>query len=102
MVRRAERPGGDDRLAAEGAHDAVDLGGFQSLGQCQIGKNGRQPFGQHGFAGTGRTDENDVVTAGGGDFEGAFDMLLAFDIVEVGVVLRVLTEQIVEIGAGGA
>jgi hypothetical protein len=48
----------------------------------------------------GGTDENHIVTAGGGDFESAFHVLLAFHIVEVGAVLRVLIEQVVEIGRG--
>ena len=56
-----------------------------------------QSFRQHGLARTGRADQDDVVTAGGGDFERAFDVLLSFDIVEVRIVLRMLTEQIFEV-----
>ena len=85
----------------ERAHDAVDLGGLEGLGEGQVGENRRQPLGQHGLARAGRADQDDVVTAGGGDFEGAFDVLLAFDVVEVGIVLRVLAEQIVEIHVCG-
>ena len=41
------------------------------------------------------------MTAGGGDFERALDVLLAFDIVEVRIVLGMLAEQILEIHMSG-
>ena len=36
-----------------------------------------------------------------GDFEGALHMLLTFDVVEVGIVLRVLGKKLGEIDDGG-
>ena len=36
VVRRAKRADGDDRLAVEGSHDTVDLGGFQRFRERQI------------------------------------------------------------------
>ncbi len=42
--------------------------------------------GQHRLAGTGRADHQEVVVAGGGDFEGSFGRFLAFDIAKVGSV----------------
>ena len=78
--------------AVEQAHDAVNLGGLERFGEGQIRQDRRQPFRQHRFAGAGRADEDDVVAAGGGDFERALDVLLSFDVVEVRVVVRMLTE----------
>ena len=62
MVRRAERPLRDERLAGfQQADDAVNLGCLQRLGQSQRRENRREPFGQHGFASAGRADEKHVV-----------------------------------------
>ncbi len=100
-MRRAKWPRGDNRLAVECTHDAMNFCRLQRLSKGEIGENRRQALCQHGFSRTGRADEDDVMAAGGGDFESALDVLLPFDVVEVGVVLRVLIEQFVEVDGGG-
>ena len=50
-----------------------------------------QPLGQHGFAGAGRADHEDVVAAGGGYLQSALGSLLAANIFEVeGKVLQLV------------
>ena len=75
----------------------MNLGGLEGLGEGQVGKNTGQPLRQHRLTGAGRADQDDVVTAGGSDLQRPLDVLLPFDVVEVRIVLRVLTEQIFEI-----
>ena len=88
VMRRAKRPARHQRLARlEQADDAVNLGRLQRLLQRQRRQNGRQPFGQHGFAGARRADEQHVVAAGGGDFQRALDGFLAFDFGEIHLVV---------------
>src|ERR1035437_7511999 len=75
----------------------MNLGGFQSLFKGERGEDGGQALGQHGFAGAGRADHENVVAAGGGYFEGALGRLLAAHVFEVnGEVL-----QFAEQGLGG-
>ncbi len=97
MVRGAERARGNHGLAVEKTHDAVNFCRLQSFRQSQIGQYGREPSRQHGLAGPRRTDQDDIVTAGRGDFQGAFDMLLSFDIVEVRVVTAVAVEDLLQV-----
>ena len=48
LVGGATRPGGDDGGASPGeAGDAMDAGGFQRVGQGQMGQDRRQAPGQH-------------------------------------------------------
>ena len=50
-------------------------------------------LGEHGFAGAGRADHQDVVTAGSGDFEGTLGGLLAAHVGEVeGEVLELVED----------
>ena len=94
VVRRAEGPLRDQAgRGVEHAGDGVNLGGFQSLFEGERRQDGGQALGQHGFAGAGRADHQNVVAAGGGYFEGALGRLLAAHILEVhGEVLQ-LAEQ---------
>jgi hypothetical protein len=75
----------------------VNLGGLEGLGEGQVGENAGQPLRQHRLTGTGRADQDDVVTPGGSHFQRPLDVLLPFDIVEVRIVARMLTEQVFEI-----
>ena len=84
VVGRAERPLSDEALGGvEYASDGVNLGGFQSLFKGERGEDGGQALGQHGLAGAGRADHENVMAAGGGYFEGALGRLLAAHILEV-------------------
>ena len=84
VVRRAEGALGDEaRVRVEHAGDGVDLGGLEGFVETQRREDGGQALGEHGLAGAGRADHEDVVAAGGGDFEGALGDVLAADVVEV-------------------
>ena len=94
VVRRAEGTVRDQAaVGVEYAGDGVDLGGLQRLLEAQGSEDGRKALGQHGLAGAGRADHQDVVSAGGGDLQRALGHLLAAHVLEVvGKVLQ-LVEQ---------
>src|ERR1039458_9794950 len=72
VVGRAEGALSDEALGGvEYAGDGMNLGGFQSLFKGERGEDGGQALGQHGFAGAGRADHENVVAAGGGPLSGA-------------------------------
>lgn len=99
VVRRAEGTAIDKALTGvEEAGDRVNLRGLDGFGLGHVGHDGGHAFGEHGLAGAGRADHEDVVATGGGDFEGAFDVVLALDLVEVGSVFAVVALD--EDGAG--
>ena len=100
MVRRAEWALCDERLARrEQANDAVNLRRFERLIQRQRRQDRRQPFCEHRLACAWRTEEQDVVSAGRGDFQRALDGLLTFHIGEIEFVLARLIEQSGEVHA---
>jgi hypothetical protein len=83
MMWRAKR-------TAIGQGTAFDLTGHRGnhryLEQFRGGqrrKNGGKPGRQHRLAGAGRTDEQKVVAAGGGDFQGTLGALLPLDVFEI-------------------
>lgn len=88
VVRRPERPGGHQRrIAGQNAGDRVYLGGIQCFMQGEWRQDGGQATGQHGFAGARRADQDHIVAAGCGEFEGAFDIFLSAHIAEIHVVV---------------
>ncbi len=94
VVGRAEGALGDEaRSGVEHAGDGVNLGGLQSLFEGERGEDGGQALGQHGFAGAGRADHQNVVAAGRGHFERALGRLLAAHVLEVHVEVLQLAEQ---------
>jgi len=94
VVGGAEGAVGDEALVAvEDAGDGVDLGGLEGLFKAQGREDGGQALGEHGFAGAGRADHEDVVATGGGDFEGALGDVLAADVAEVGLILDGFVEE---------
>ena len=94
VVGRAEGAMGDEAVVAvEDAGDGVDLGGLEGFFEAQRREDGGQALGEHGFAGAGRADHEDVVATGGGDFESALGYVLAADVAEVGLVLDGFVEQ---------
>jgi len=89
VVRRSEGTPGHQGLAGfQAPHDAVDLGGLQGLFEAPRRQHRAQAPGQHGLAGPGRTQHQDVVAAGGGDEQGPFHRLLAPDVPEILVIGR--------------
>src|SRR6185369_15864952 len=102
MVGSAERSAGHQGLAGrKQPYDAVDLGRLQGFLQGERRQDGCQAFGQHRFAGSGRPDKQDVVTAGGGNFQGALYRFLAFDFGEIVLVIVGVLENAVDIDPGG-
>ena len=95
VVRRAEGAVGDQAaVRVEHAGDGVDLGGLERFFEAQRREDRRQALGQHGLAGAGRADHQDVVAAGGGDFERALGDVLAADVLEVvGKVLQLVEKS---------
>ena len=95
VVRRAEGPLRDQaRAGIEHPGHGVNLGGFERFFKGERGKDGGQPLGQHGFAGAGRADHQNVVAAGGGHFQGALGGLLAAHIAEVDGEVFELAEEL--------
>ena len=86
VVRAAEGPFGHHPVLAEEAGYGVNLGHLQRFLQIHRRQNGRQALGQHGLARPGRADHEDVVAAGGGDFEGPLGQELALDLGKIGTV----------------
>ena len=88
VVRRTKGPPRNQRRARpEFSGHGMDFGSFQGFLQRERRQDGRQPLGQHGFARAGRADHDGVVAARRRDFQGAFDVLLALDVREIGLVV---------------
>ena len=60
------------------------LRGLDGLVEGQRRQDAGEPLGEHRLAGAGRADHQNVVAAGGGDFEGALRRGLAADVAEIG------------------
>ena len=97
MVRRAKRPSGNERLVTQRVGDAVNFCGLQGLIERERWENGRQPFGQHGFARAGRTDHDDVMPARRGYLDGPLRVLLALHFLKVHFVARPLPEYRIQV-----
>jgi hypothetical protein len=87
MVWWGERKGRsmeESGARSQGSGDAVDLGGFDGLFEGERRQDAGEALGEHGLAGAGRADHEDIVHAGGGHFEGAFGHGLAAHVAEIG------------------
>ena len=71
----------------------MDLGRFERFIERQRRENGGESFGQHGFAGARRPDEQGVMSAGRGNLQGPFDGFLAFDFIEINLLFVVAVED---------
>ena len=83
MMRRAERPPVGERAVLDLARDRRDHRHFEQLRGRQRRQDGRQTRGEHRLAGAGRTDHQQVMTAGGRDLERALGAFLALDVGEI-------------------
>ncbi len=83
-MRLAERRTRDQSAAVEQPGDAVDHADLQRLARGKVGQQPRQSRGQHGFAGTRRADQQQVVAARGGDLQRALGDLHSLYVAEVG------------------
>ena len=83
VVRVAERPLAQQPAVRELAGDRVDHGNLERLGRGERRQDAGQALGEHGLAGAGRADHQQVVTAGRGHLERPLGGLLALDVLEV-------------------
>ena len=97
MVRRAERPHGQERLARlQPAHGAVDPRGLDRFAGGQVGQDRRHPLGQHRLAGAGRAEHQQIMAAGGRHDDRPLGHLLAADVGEIDVVVGQFAKQVVQ------
>ena len=67
--------------------------GFDGFFERHGRQDGGNALGEHSFTGAGRADEENVVTAGTGDFQRTFCGLLAVNFAEVDIVFRGFAEK---------
>ncbi len=84
VVRAAERAGAADAAFHQRARDRCHHRDFERFGRCQFGQDPGQAAGEQRFASAWRSDHQQVVAPGSGNFEGALGGFLAFDLREVG------------------
>ena len=94
MVWRSKRAAFDERRSVwKLAGDAVEFGRFKRLVQSQRGKDAGNPFGDHAFAASRRSDHHQIVTTGNRHLNGTLDAFLAPDVGEVEIGLTASVEQ---------
>ena len=83
MVWGAEGAGANEATASgQQASDAVDFAGLDGFPERKRRQDTGKALGQHGLAGTGRTDHQNVMSAGGSHLQSAAGSGLAADIAE--------------------
>ncbi len=89
-MRAAERPLIGERPALDLARHRCHHGDLEQFGRRQRRQDGGQPRRQHGFAGAGRADQQQVMAAGRRHLERPLGALLALDVLQIhaGVVGR--------------
>src|SRR5881296_62290 len=92
-------PGNEGLFEIEQAGDAVDLGRLDRFIERRR-DNGRDAFCQHRFPRTWGADHQNIMSAGDGYFDRAFDVRLAFHVVEIEIVALVHSEKVAQISAG--
>ena len=102
VVRRAVGAGSDQAGAlVEDSGDAVNLGGLERFFEGERRQDRGHALGEHGLAGAGRADHEDVVASGAGDFDGALGGLLSADVFEVDEELLRFAQQGIAVGFDG-
>jgi hypothetical protein len=103
VVRCLERRPADQAWhRRQGAGDRVHRGHLERGRVVQRRQDRGQPLGQHGLAGTRRSEQGEVVRAGGGDLEREPAPVLADHVGEVEVVTLLETVHCGRIGEGDA
>lgn len=84
MVGRTERARGDEGVpASEEPGDRENFGDFDAFFEIELGEDRGERFGENGLPASRRTAHQDIVAPGGGDFEGAFGVFLAADVLHI-------------------
>src|ERR1700731_3825128 len=69
----------------EQSANAVHLGGLDRLPQREWWQDGRYPFGNHRFPGSRWSNTKNIMSAGSGDLNRSFHVLLTLDLAEIEV-----------------
>ena len=84
MVWRSERPHPDQAGSRiKYTRHTVDFCSLEGFFECERRQNGRHSFGQHGLAGSGRPNHQNVVPSGAGYLERSLCGLLPADIFKI-------------------
>lgn len=70
-------------IGGEHPSHRVDTGGFNRFPEAELWQDGGQALCQHTFAGSGRTDEQQVMSAGSSNFQRALCKVLTAHIGKV-------------------
>lgn len=100
VVRRTEWSRRHERISlGQPTGDAMNFRRFD----CFLDRHRRNDCGdafrEHRLPGAGRTDHENIVSAGDGDLERAFDVGLPFDIAEIDLVILVGGEEFFHVAA---
>jgi hypothetical protein len=93
VVRIAERPAADQPAFRQHARDRVDHAHLQRFRRIERRQQARQALRQHRLAGAGRSDHQQIVTAGGGNLDRPLRRLLPLDVGEVRIARVVGTQR---------
>src|SRR5438046_9818973 len=88
-------------FGVEQAGDAMNLRRLNCFMERERRNNGRNALGQHRVTRPGRTNHQDVVTAGDGHFDGALNVPLPFHVAEINIVTLMRGEEFAQISARG-
>ena len=95
VVRRAEGAFGNEGVRlVEQTTNAMDLGGFDRLIQSHRRNDRGNPLSQHALAGAGRADQQEIMSTGHGNLDGALDLMLAFDLGKIDIIGRARCEAL--------
>ena len=100
-VRGPHRARGDQRAAVEEPGDALDRGHLDRFVEVERREDRGEAAREHRLAGSRRTDEENVVTARGGDLEGPLRRLLPTNVGEVAGGERGGGEESCRVDGGG-
>src|SRR5215472_7521608 len=86
---RPKRPGRkQSSIRLQDSRDRVDLGGLDRFIEGEWWEDGRYAFGEHGLAGAGGTDHEDVVAACARHLQRSLCRLLSANVLKSDPVLR--------------
>ncbi len=102
VVRRTIGARSDQaRALIEHSSYAVNLRRFEGFFKRERRQDGGHALGEHGLAGAGRPDHQDVVASGAGDLDSALGGLLAADVFKIDEELLGFAQKRVAVGLDG-
>jgi len=98
MMRGSERPRGyQSGLIAKQAGDGMDFCCLNRFLESHWRQNRGKPSSEHRLSGSGRSNQDNVVAAGDGDFHGALRLILPFDVSEIDIVGTSLRQRLLPV-----